>query len=86
MLFWLLIVICVFYRIYFIIFPGKTHEYYPTITKDDYKKTFMQNFVKDYFSNSYKQMVSFFAKGKDISVKELDAIKKLMEEQEKKEK
>ena len=69
------------YKVY-----GKTHEYFPLVTKDQYKKTFMGNFVKDYFSNSYKQMVSFFTDQSDISIKDLEEIKKIMEEQEKKEK
>lgn len=53
---------------------GKTFEYFSVISKDEYKKTFMKNFVKNYFSNSYTSMVSFFAKGDDISINELEEI------------
>lgn len=60
---------------------GKTHEYYPIIDKDQYKKDFLGNFVKDYFSNSYKQMVSFFTNESKISIKDLEEIKKIMEQQ-----
>jgi predicted transcriptional regulator len=57
---------------------GRTHQYFPVITKDDYKKSQMSSFVKDYFSNSYQNMVSFFAREKNISVREMEDIMELM--------
>ncbi|TFH47685.1 MAG: BlaI/MecI/CopY family transcriptional regulator [Bacteroidia bacterium] len=57
---------------------GRTHQYFPVITKDDYKKAQMSSFVKDYFSNSYQNMVSFFAREKNISVREMEGIMELM--------
>lgn len=60
---------------------GNTHEYYPLISKDVYKKEYMGNFVKNYFSNSFQQMVSFFAKENNLSLEELDEIKLLMEKE-----
>lgn len=43
---------------------GRTHEYFPLITKDEYSKFHMSSFVQDYFSNSFGKMVSFFAREK----------------------
>ena len=60
---------------------GKTHEYYPLISKSDYTNKFMGSFMKNYFGNSFKQMVSFFANENKMSLKELEEIKKLMEDQ-----
>ncbi|MCJ7819812.1 MAG: BlaI/MecI/CopY family transcriptional regulator [Bacteroidales bacterium] len=57
---------------------GRTHQYFPVITKDDYKKAQMSSFVKDYFSNSYQNMVSFFAREKNISVREMEVIMEFM--------
>jgi predicted transcriptional regulator len=57
---------------------GKTHEYYPLVTKDVYTKLFMRNFVRKYFSDSYPEMVSFFAKDRKLSVSELEEIKKMI--------
>lgn len=57
---------------------GKTHEYYPLVTKDAYTKLFMRNFVRKYFSDSYPEMVSFFAKDRKLSVSELEEIKKMI--------
>jgi len=58
---------------------GRTHEYFPLISKSEYSKTHMNTFVKDYFSNSFEKMVSFFAKEKGISIKEMGEIMKIME-------
>jgi predicted transcriptional regulator len=57
---------------------GKTHEYYPLVTKDAYTKLFMRNFVRKYFSDSYPEMVSFFAKDRKLSVSEMEEIKKMI--------
>ncbi len=58
---------------------GRTHEYFPLISKSDYSKTHLSNFVNDYFSNSFGKMVSFFARENSISVKEMEEIMKIME-------
>jgi hypothetical protein len=39
----------------------------------------LNTFVKDYFSDSFGKMVSFFAKEKSISVREMGEIMKIME-------
>ncbi len=62
---------------------GRTYQYFPVITKDDYKKAQMSSFVKDYFSNSYQKMVSFFAQEEAISVKEMEEIMELMKNEKK---
>jgi predicted transcriptional regulator len=58
---------------------GRTHEYYPLISKNEYSKAHMKAFVNDYFSNSFEKMVSFFAKEKTISVREMEEIMKIMQ-------
>lgn len=65
---------------------GRTHEYYPLVSKDDYSKSHLSSFVNDYFSNSFGNMVSFFAREKGITVKEMEEIMKLMESEVKKQK
>lgn len=51
---------------------GKTHEYYPTISRKEYTKKFMKNFMSNYFSGSFQEMVSFFAKEDNMSLSDLD--------------
>ncbi|MDX9930544.1 MAG: BlaI/MecI/CopY family transcriptional regulator [Bacteroidales bacterium] len=65
---------------------GRTHEYYPVVTKRAYSKQQMGNFISSYFSNSYHQMVSFFAREKAISIKEMEEIMKMMSEEIEKQK
>ncbi|HEY5371942.1 MAG TPA: BlaI/MecI/CopY family transcriptional regulator [Hanamia sp.] len=58
---------------------GNSYRYKATINEVEYKKRFMNGFVSDYFENSYKEMVAFFAKEKKISAVELKEIIKLIE-------
>lgn len=53
---------------------GKSNRYYPLVDKESYSKGSMKQFVKKYFEGSYANMLSFFAREKDISVKELEAL------------
>jgi BlaI family penicillinase repressor len=58
---------------------GNTYRYIPAIQEEEYKKRFMNGFVSDYFENSYKDLVTFFANEKKISASELKEIIKLIE-------
>jgi len=62
---------------------GKTHEYYPIITKEEYRKNYMSKTITNYFENSYKNAVSFFAKEEKISIEELKEIINLIEQKSK---
>lgn len=53
---------------------GKTHEYFPVVGKSDYTRTFMKNFMRNYFSGSFREMVSFFAKEDNLTISELDEL------------
>lgn len=61
---------------------GNTYEYFPLISKEDYRKTFMKQVVSDYFDNSYKSAVAFFVKEKGLSPEELEELVKLIKEQD----
>jgi len=60
---------------------GKAHRYFPLVSRKDYTKSFLNGFIGNYFGNSYKQLVSFFAAENDLSIRELEEIRQLMEEQ-----
>ena len=60
---------------------GRTHEYYPLVHKEDYSREYLDNFTQNYFSNSYKALASFFANTENLSIRELEEIKVLVEEQ-----
>jgi BlaI family penicillinase repressor len=60
---------------------GKNHEYFPLVSRDEYKKKFLKSFIKRYFGDSFQEMVSFFASRRDISLKELEEIRKLLQDE-----
>jgi BlaI family transcriptional regulator, penicillinase repressor len=60
---------------------GRTHEYFPLVSKEEYSREFLDNFTQNYFSNSYKALASFFANSENLSIRELEEIKMLVEEQ-----
>ncbi len=60
---------------------GNTYFYAPLIQQDAYKRNSMSNFVNKYFANSYKSMVSFFAKDEKISAEELKEIMSIIEKE-----
>jgi BlaI family penicillinase repressor len=53
---------------------GNSYRYTPVILEEEYKKRFVSGFVSDYFKNSYKDLVTFFANDKKISASELKEI------------
>jgi predicted transcriptional regulator len=56
---------------------GKTHEYYPLITKEKYTKFYLNNLIKGYFNGSFQNLVSFFARENKLNTHEVE---KLLEE------
>ena len=55
---------------------GKTHEYFPLISRKDYTRSYMKNFMRNYFSGSFQEMVSFFAKEDKMSLSDMDELMK----------
>ena len=53
---------------------GKTHEYFPVITKEKYTKFYLNNVIKGYFNGSFQNLVSFFAKENKMDVHELEKL------------
>jgi len=53
---------------------GKTHEYFPLVSRKEYTRSYMKNFIRNYFSGSFQEMVSFFAKEDNMSISELDEL------------
>lgn len=51
---------------------GKTHEYFPLVSRKEYTRSFMKNFMRNYFSGSFQEMVSFFAREDNMSLDDLD--------------
>ncbi len=57
---------------------GNAHRYYPLISKKKYQKQALGDFVKQYFNNSPKNLVAFFAEEENIDEAELKEIIELI--------
>lgn len=58
---------------------GNAYLYKPAISEEEFKRKFMGSVVKDYFDNSYKELVNFFVEQKKLSAKELKEIISMIE-------
>lgn len=58
---------------------GKTHEYFPIISKDKYSKFYLNSMLKGYFNGSFQNLVSFFAKDNKLDANDIDALAQLVE-------
>ncbi|GAA4926337.1 BlaI/MecI/CopY family transcriptional regulator [Mucilaginibacter defluvii] len=58
---------------------GKSHEYHPVISKEQYQDFASDKLLSGYFNNSVNSMLSFFVKKEKINLKEADEIMKLIE-------
>ena len=57
---------------------GRTYEYFPLISKEDYSTRSLLSLLKEYFDGSTPQLVSFLVEQEETSVEELqELIKKL---------
>lgn len=53
---------------------GKSHEYYPIVTKDEYRRFSIDNLLSGYFSGSFANLASFFAKDGKMEIHELERL------------
>ncbi|MGI4020780.1 MAG: BlaI/MecI/CopY family transcriptional regulator [Janthinobacterium lividum] len=58
---------------------GKSHQYYPLISKEEYQNFSADKLLTGYFDNSVELMFSFFVEKEKIDLKEADEILKLIE-------
>lgn len=57
---------------------GRTYEYFPTVTRDEYSRKSLLALLREYFDGSAPQLVSFLVEEEETSVEELqELIKKL---------
>jgi len=65
---------------------GNIYEYFPVVVCQEYAKHHFNGFLADYFNNSFPKMVAFFVRENNLTLKELEVIMKLTEEELKKSK
>lgn len=63
---------------------GRTYEYYPVISKDEYAQAGFRTWFHNYFDNSPKQLASFLIQQKALKPKEIEALMQQLEQLKKK--
>ncbi len=58
---------------------GKTHEYFPAISKVAYRKMFMKKLLSGYFDNSPASLLSFMVKEENLSEEEIQKLKDIID-------
>jgi BlaI family transcriptional regulator, penicillinase repressor len=53
---------------------GKTHQYFPIVTKDTYRSFTIKNLLTGYFGGSFSKLASFFAKEENLNIKDLERL------------
>lgn len=61
---------------------GHTHQYFPIISKDEYKKFYLKDALKNYFEDSFPHLVSFFAKEENLKIEELQGLINMIKQTE----
>ncbi len=58
---------------------GKTHEYFPLITKAEYRKASLKKMLSGYFDNSAESLFSFMLKENQLSESDINKIKEIIQ-------
>ena len=57
---------------------GKTHEYFPVVSKAEYRKTYIRKLLSGYFDNSPASLMSFIVKEENLSEEEIEKLKDMI--------
>ena len=57
---------------------GKTYEYFPLISKSDYRKAFFKKMITGYFDGSVESLLSFMVKEEQLSEANINKIKDII--------
>ena len=59
---------------------GRTHEYFPIISQEEYRKNFLKNALSNVFQGNVSSLVSTLFEEKEISKTDLDELKSLIKD------
>ena len=65
---------------------GKSREYFPLVGKSDYFSSHFRGLINNFFGSSAATFASFFTKATDLSTEELEALRKVIDQEIKKKK
>jgi BlaI family transcriptional regulator, penicillinase repressor len=59
---------------------GKSHQYYPLVSRETYMDYFLSGVKNTFFRGSFQSMISFFAKKEKLSKKEMEDLLTMLNE------
>jgi predicted transcriptional regulator len=59
---------------------GGSYQYFPLITREEYRSDQMGRLMDNYFGNSLKEVVNFLSEKRDLDVDELDEALRMLED------
>jgi predicted transcriptional regulator len=59
---------------------GRSHVYFPLVSKESYSNEFLNSFMGKYFGGSFQKKVSFFVEKNDIDVEGLEELSKYLKD------
>ncbi len=59
---------------------GRSHQYFPLVTREDYQKRLVKNVLKNVFAGSVTSMISTLVDNGEISDGELDDLRKMIDD------
>ena len=65
---------------------GGSYQYFPLITREEYRGDQMGRLMNNYFGNSLKEVVNFLSEKSDLDVDELDEAMRMLEDLKKQKK
>ena len=60
---------------------GRSREYFPLVKKTDYFSKHVNGLIKNFFNDSAGQFASFFTRETNLSQKELEELKEIIDDQ-----
>lgn len=62
---------------------GKSHQYFPVISLEDYRGVYVTDSIKKYFGNSVSNLVNYFVKEDKLSEEEIRELMHIIENNKK---
>ena len=63
---------------------GRSHQYFPLISKEEYSSSSLKKLTTNYFGGSFKELASCFMKESELSMEDLEEIKAMLEQKKSK--
>lgn len=57
---------------------GKTHEYYPIVSKEQYRTKSFKTLMHDYFEGNPSQVLSFLVNEEKLNMKDIEELKNII--------